>query len=132
MRESRGSQLPAVLTLFFNDTATTEIYTLVQQVMLQSLPVARPDQLWRIGDQPHCCDWGGYSQDSDGEAGNWSLFSWEAHKQFRANTPGVHDLAALQAGNMPPGWAGCRPTGTPQNAKRQHIPRDHFSTACVS
>jgi hypothetical protein len=49
----------------------------------------------------HDCDWKGYSQDSDGEAGNWSLFSWEAYKQFRTNTPGFQDLAALQAGSMP-------------------------------
>jgi hypothetical protein len=97
LRKSPGFTLTAVLTLALGFVETTAIFTLVQQVMLQSLPVARPDQLWRIGDQPHCCDWGGYSQDSDGESGNWSLFSWEAYKLFRANTPGFQDLAALQA-----------------------------------
>jgi macrolide transport system ATP-binding/permease protein len=101
LRKSPGFTLTAVLTLALGIGATTAIFTLVQQVMLQSLPVARPDQLWRIGDQPHCCDWAGYSQDSDGEPGNWSLFPWEAYKLFRANTTGFQDLAALQAGNMP-------------------------------
>ena len=101
LRRNQSFTAVAVLTLALGIGATTAIFTLVEQVMLQSLPVTRPDQLWRIGDQPHCCDWGGYSQDSDGEPGNWSLFSWEAYKQFRANTPGFQDLAALQAGSMP-------------------------------
>jgi hypothetical protein len=43
--------LTAVLTLALGIGATTAIFTLAQQVMLQSLPVSRPDQLWRIGDQ---------------------------------------------------------------------------------
>jgi macrolide transport system ATP-binding/permease protein len=101
LRKSPGFTLTAVLTLALGIGATTAIFTLVQQVMLQSLPVSRPDQLWRIGDQPHCCNWAGYSQDSDGEPGNWNLFPWEAYKLFRVNTTGFQDLAALQAGNMP-------------------------------
>jgi len=101
--KSPGFTLTAILTLALGIGATTAIFTLLEQVMLQSLPVASPDQLWRIGDEPHCCDWTGYSQDSDDEPGNWTLFSWEAYRQFRANTPGFQDLAALQAGNMPLG-----------------------------
>ena len=101
LRKTPGFTLTAVLTLALGIGATTAIFTLVQQVMLQSLPVTKPDQLWRIGDQPHCCNWGGYSQDSDDEPSDWSLFPWEAYKLFRANTPGFEDLAAMQAGNMP-------------------------------
>ena len=63
LRKAPGFTLTAVLTLALGIGATTAIFTLVQQVMLQSLPVNRPDQLWRIGDQPHCCNWAGYSQD---------------------------------------------------------------------
>src|SRR5580693_432391 len=64
--------------------------------MLKSLPVTRPDELWRIGDKVRCCNWGGYTQGDDGD---FSLFSWEVYKHFRAQTPEFADLAALQAGN---------------------------------
>ncbi|MEA2264040.1 MAG: hypothetical protein QOJ51_6865, partial [Acidobacteriaceae bacterium] len=132
LRKSPGFTLTAVLTLALGIGATTAIFTLVQQVMLQSLPVSRPDQLWRIGDQPHCCDWGGYSQDSDDEAGNWSLFSWEAYKLFRANTPGFQDLAALQAGNMPLGVRRSGSSGPPDRANGQYVSGNFFQTLGVS
>ncbi len=132
LRKSPGFTLTAVMTLALGIGATTAIFTLVKQVMLQSLPVARPDQLWRIGDQPHCCDWGGYSQDSDGEAGNWSLFSWEAYKLFRANTPGFQDLAALQAGNMPLGVQRSGSSEPPDTANGQYVSGNFFQTLGVS
>src|SRR5215469_2825608 len=79
---------------------TTAIFTLVHQVMLKSLPVTKPEELWRIGDKIRCCNWGGYTQGSDGD---FALFSWEAYKNFREHTPEFADLAALQAGNAPLG-----------------------------
>jgi putative ABC transport system permease protein len=91
-----GFTATAVITLALGIGATTAIFTLVHQVMLKSLPVAKPEELWRIGDKIRCCNWGGYAQ---GEDGDFSLFSWEAYKNFRARTPEFTDLAALQAGN---------------------------------
>ncbi len=96
LRKAPGFTATAVVTLALGIGATTAIFTLVHQVMLKSLPVAKPEELWRIGDKIRCCNWGGYSQDIDGD---FSLFSWEAYKNFRARTPEFTDLAALQAGN---------------------------------
>ncbi len=95
-----GVTTTAVITLALGIGATTAIFTLVHQVMLKSLPVTKPDELWRIGDKVRCCNWGGYTQGDDGD---FSLFSWEAYKNFRAQTPEFVDLAALQAGNAPLG-----------------------------
>jgi len=84
--------------------------------MLKSLPVTKPQELWRIGDKVRCCNWGGYTQ---GDGGDFSLFSWEAYKNFRAQTPEFVDLAALQAGNAPLGVrrAGSRAPADTRNGE---------------
>jgi len=96
LRKAPGFTTTALITLALGIGATTAIFTLVHQVMLKSLPVTKPGELWRIGDKDRCCNWGGYTQGDDGD---FALFSWEAYKHFRANTPEFTDLAALQAGN---------------------------------
>src|ERR1700760_2184371 len=100
LRKAPGFTATALITLALGIGATTAIFTLVDQVMLKSLPVTKPEELWRIGDKIRCCNWGGYTQDADGD---FSLFSWEMYKNFRAQTPEFTDLAAMQAGNAPLG-----------------------------
>src|SRR5580698_5361090 len=100
LKKAPGFTVTAVITLALGIGATTAIFTLVHQVMLKSLPVAKPDELWRVGDKVRCCNWGGYTQDDDGD---FALFSWEAYRNFREHTPEFVDLAALQAGNAPLG-----------------------------
>ncbi|HLH04373.1 MAG TPA: ABC transporter permease [Bryobacteraceae bacterium] len=128
LKKVPGFTTTAVITLALGIGATTAIFTLVHQVMLKSLPVTKPDELWRIGDKIRCCNWGGYTQDSDG---NFSLFSYEAYKNFRDHTPEFIDLAALQAGNAPLGVrrAGSQaPVGT-QNG--EFVSGNFFRTLSV-
>src|ERR1700740_3064052 len=82
----------AVLTLALGIGATTAIFTLVHAVLLNSLPVAKPNELYRVGDVENCCVNGGLQD-------NWSLFSYDKYKMFRDNTPGFVELAAFQAGH---------------------------------
>lgn len=100
LRKAPSFTATGLITLALGIGATTAIFTLVHQVMLKSLPVANPSELWRIGDKVRCCNWGGYTQGDDDD---FSLFSWEAYKNFRSQTPEFEDLAALQAGNAPLG-----------------------------
>src|ERR1700757_2801757 len=86
-----GFTTTAVLTVALGIGATTSIFTLVHAVLLRSLPVAKPGELVRIGDNENCCVNGGMQD-------NWSLFSYDKYKTFRDNTPGFTELAAFQAG----------------------------------
>ena len=131
--KSPGFTLTAVLTLALGIGATTAVFTLVEQVMLQSLQVTRPDQLWRIGFRPHCCEWAGYSEDQDDDApGNWNLFPYEAYKLLRANTTGFQDLAALQAGNQPLAVRRAGSAGLPETVNGEFVSGNFFQTLGVS
>ncbi|MGC2499162.1 MAG: hypothetical protein WA374_15550, partial [Acidobacteriaceae bacterium] len=55
LRKSPAFTVTAVLTLALGIGATTAIFTLVDQVLLKSLPVQDPAGLWRIGDNEQCC-----------------------------------------------------------------------------
>ncbi|HZD50961.1 MAG TPA: ABC transporter permease [Silvibacterium sp.] len=90
--KSPGFTATAILTLALGIGATTAIFTLVYAVLLKSLPVAKPEDLIRVGDTENCCVNGGMQND-------WSLFSYEQYKEFRDNTPGFSQLAAFQAGS---------------------------------
>ena len=99
--------ITAVLTLALGIGATTAIFTLVHAVLLNSLPVAKPGELYRVGDVENCCVNGGLQD-------NWSLFSYDKYKMFRDNTPGFVELAAFQAGHD---LIGVRRPGTSEAAR---------------
>src|SRR5437660_7584451 len=136
LRKSPGFTAVAVLTLARGIGATTAIFTLVQQVMLRSLPVVRPDQLWRIGDAVRCCYSNGYMQ-GDGSflpPNDWNFFSWEAYKLFRADTPEFEDLAAFQIGEAN-AQLGVRRAGSAapvETANGEYVSGNFFKTFGIS
>src|SRR5579864_3189815 len=120
-----GFTATAVLTLALGIGATTAIFTLVHAVLLRSLPVAKPSELYRVGDVENCCVNGGMQDD-------WSLFSYDKYKTFRDNTPGFSELAAFQAGR---GLIGARRSGSNQPAqslKSEFVSGNYFSTFGIS
>jgi putative ABC transport system permease protein len=106
-----GFTATAVLTLALGIGATTAIFTLVHAVLLKSLPVVKPRELYRVGDVENCCVNGGLQDD-------WSLFSYDKYKMFRDQTPGFIELAAFQAGGS---LVGARRSGSNQPAESQRI-----------
>ncbi len=91
LRRSPGFAATAILTLALGIGATTAIFTLVYQVMLRSLPVTHPEQLYKVGKRLNCCVTGGGQDD-------WSLFSYDFYHFLRDNTPGTAGMAAVQSG----------------------------------
>jgi predicted permease len=123
LRKSPGFTVTSVITLALGIGATTAIFTLVHAVLLKSLPVTRPDELWRIGKKVHCCNWGGYTQWEE-----FSLFNNELYHRFKDNTPAFAELAAFQGGNT---GIGVRRAGAAQQAETrngQFVSGNFFST----
>jgi len=92
LRHAPGFTLTAVLTLALGIGANAAIFTLVHAVMLKSLPVANPQQLYRIGDNDNCCVYGGL-QTKEG----WGVFSYPLYQYLRDQTPEFEEMAAFQA-----------------------------------
>jgi predicted permease len=92
LRKAPAFTITTVLTLALGIGATTSIFTLVHAVILKSLPVVNPGELYRLGKESRCCYWGGYSQDKE-----FSLVSYELYKYLRDNTKGFSELAAFPA-----------------------------------
>jgi macrolide transport system ATP-binding/permease protein len=91
LAQSPGFTLTCVLTLALGIGATTAMFTLIQQVVLEPLPVRRPAELYRLGDSDNCCVVSGLQ-------GAQSLFSYDLYVHLRDHTPEFVDLAAFQAG----------------------------------
>lgn len=81
----------AVLTLALGIGGTTAIFSLIDSVMLRSLPVADPGSLYRIGAGNDCCVEGG-PQD------RWGMFSYPFYQRLQKNLPEFEELTAFQAG----------------------------------
>jgi len=95
LRMAPAFTLATTLTLALGIGATTSIFTLAHAVLLKSLPVAKPDELHRVGREAHCCYLDAYSQDKE-----FSLVSYELYKYLRDNTKGFAELAAFPAADM--------------------------------
>ena len=98
-----------VLTLALGIGATTSIFTLVNAVLLKSLPVTNPGELYRVGRETHCCYSAGYSQDKE-----FSIVSYDLYKYLRDNTKGFVELAAFPSIQL---LFGVRRSGSPEAAQ---------------
>lgn len=124
MRLSPVFTLTAMLTLALGIGATTAIFSLIDTVMLKSLPVVDPQSLYRIGDGQDCCVEGG-PQD------NWGMFSYSFYQVMQKNAPEFEQLAAFQAGG---GGVSVRRSESDRAAKplrSEYVSGNYFSTLGV-
>jgi len=123
-RKSPGFTAAAVLTLALGIGGTTAIFTLIDAVMLRSLPVSDPGSLYRIGDGDDCCVEGGPQN-------RWGMFSYVLYERLKASAPEFEDLAAFQAGG---GRMSVRREGVDLAAKplrSEYVTGNYFSTLGV-
>ena len=114
----------AILTLALGIGGTTAIFTLIDAVMLRSLPVTDPGRLYRVGEGDDCCVEGG-PQDV------WGFFSFSLYQRLKAEAPEFEEAAAFQAGR---GQLSVRRQGVESSARplrSEYVTGNYFSTLGV-
>jgi predicted permease len=86
-----GFTFVAVLTLALGVGMNTAVFSLIHTVMLKSLPVTKPRELYRVGQGNECCA-------VDGFQGNFAIFSYSLYKHVKDNTPEFSQMAGFSAG----------------------------------
>lgn len=119
MRLSPGFTTTAILTLAIGIGATTAIFTLVNAIMLKSLPVADPAALYRIGDTDECCSEGW-------EADDWSLFSYQLYQRLAAAAPEFEETTAFEASPTAYGIRSSVKDREPRPMKAEFVTGNYF------
>ena len=84
----------AVLTLALGIGANTAIFTLVNAVLLKTLPVSNPQELVLFSDMTG----EGTSMEDSPRTGQWQRFSYASYKHLRDHNESFQDVAALRSG----------------------------------
>jgi predicted permease len=122
LRKSPGFTITCILTLALGIGATTSIFSLVYAVLLKSLPVANPDQLYRLGKDPHCCVSIGFVQ-----SGEFGLVSNALYEYFRDNTKAFEELAAFDAGGTFLGVRRAKSTNASETEFGEFVSGNYFA-----
>lgn len=128
LRNSPGFTLTVIVTLALGIGANTAIFTLVDGILLRSLPVANPAQLYRIGDENQCCVDGGFPQDAS-QTGDFSIFSFDLYQHLQQSAPEFEQLAATQAGQWT--WSVRRGRDLAKSLHGEFVSGNFFSTLGV-
>src|SRR6201986_3002024 len=121
MRQSPVFTLTAMLTLALGIGATTAIFSLINTVMLKSLPVVDPSRLYRIGTGGDCCVEGS-PQDE------WGMFSYPFYQRMLENTPEFEQLAAFQAGGYQLSTRRSESDRVAKPLREEFVSGNYFST----
>jgi macrolide transport system ATP-binding/permease protein len=124
LRKSPGFTLTAIITLALGIGANTAIFTLVQGILLRSLPVTDPSLLYRIGDNDDCCVEGGFPGGAS-DTGDFTIFSTDLYQYLTRNaTPEFEQLAACRQGGGT--WSVRRGNALPKPLRGEFVSGNYF------
>jgi predicted permease len=128
LRKNIGFTAVAVLSLALGIGANTAIFTLIDAVLLKSLPVQRPDELVLFSDMT-----GEGTSDGDAQSGKWLLFSYPVYEHFRDHNEAFTELCAFRSGEarMSVQWDGSQ-SREPQRASGHLVSGNYFAVLGVN
>ena len=121
LRNAPGFAIVCVLTLALGIGANTAIFTLVDAVMLKSLPVKNPKELYSLGPGNNCCVIGGMQD-------NWDIYSYALYEQFRDHTPEFSEMAAFEGGGTELSARRSGSNGPAEPYAGEFVSGNYFST----
>lgn len=130
LRKRPGFSFLAIMTLALGIGANTAIFTLVNAVMLKSLPVANPDQLAVFTDQAG----EGTSVEDSPRTGPWVRYSYSSYEYLRNSNQSFVDLVAFRSGDSPLSIrkAGADSNSPAQRGRAHLVTGNYFSMLGVS
>jgi len=126
----KGFSAIAIITLALGIGANTAIFTLVNSVMLSSLPVTNPDELVLFNESSS----EGTSAEDTPRTGQWRRFSYASYKYFLDHNQSFQDITAFRSGESPLSvrQSGADTNSTAQRARGHLVSGNYFSVLGVS
>jgi predicted permease len=125
LRKSPGFTITAIVTLALGIGANAAIFTLVQGILLTSLPVQDPKLLYRIGDKGDCCVNGGFIRDD----GDFDMYSYELFNHLKESAPEFEQLAGMQSGRS--SYIVRRGNALGRSLRGEYVTGNYFQTLGV-
>lgn len=119
LRHAPGFTATCVATLALGIGGNTAVFTLIDRVILEPLPVPRPSELYRLGNTNDCCVNGGLP-------GSFSLFSYDLYRHLLPAAPEFTDLAAFQAGVREVSLGYADPDAPPETLASSFVSGNYF------
>jgi predicted permease len=114
-----------ILTMALGIGANTAIFTLVNAILMKSLPVGDPHSLYRIGDRSESFLTNGLQNDD----GDFDIFSYDLYQHFRQSTPEFEQLVAVEA--APESISVRRGETNAQTMTAEYVSGNYFTTLGV-
>jgi macrolide transport system ATP-binding/permease protein len=125
LRKAPGFALTVVITLALGVGANSAIFTLVQGILLRSLPVKDASRLYRIGDRNDCCYYNSFQNDN----GDFDLFSYDLYLRLKQAAPEFEQLSAVEAGGN--GFSVRRGAAPAMPLRTEYVSGNYFATLGV-